>query len=147
MIMYKLLNKATYDIQYGNIERVTHSNTSWYAAQFEVCGHKWADLSEDDYGVSLLNDSREKEDGELSKEFSFIKCDKDNVFIEVVKKAEDSDNEVISRIYECHNKRTKVNLTLSNEIEYVEEVDLNERGIGEVKYKDKQFILKFNLMR
>ena len=49
---------ATYDIQFGNIERPTHWNTSWDWARFEVCGHKWADLSEADYGVSLLNDCK-----------------------------------------------------------------------------------------
>lgn len=51
-------NKATYDIQYGNVERSTHWNTSWDVARFEVCGHKWADLSEEGYGVSLLNDCK-----------------------------------------------------------------------------------------
>ncbi|MFC1959527.1 alpha-mannosidase [Chloroflexota bacterium] len=49
---------ATYDIQWGNIERPTHHNTLWDAARFEVCGYKWADLSESDYGVSLLNDCK-----------------------------------------------------------------------------------------
>lgn len=48
-------NKAGFDIQYGNIERSTHENTSWDAAQFEVWQHKWVDISEDDFGVSLLN--------------------------------------------------------------------------------------------
>lgn len=51
-------NKATYEIQYGNVERPTHWNTSWDMAKFEVCAHKWADLSEDNYGVSLLNDCK-----------------------------------------------------------------------------------------
>ncbi|MTH54281.1 alpha-mannosidase [Bacillus mangrovi] len=51
-------DKATYEIQYGNVERPTHSNTSWDAAKFEVCAHKWADLSEDNYGVSLINDCK-----------------------------------------------------------------------------------------
>lgn len=51
-------DKATYDIQYGNVERPTHYNTSWDTARFEVCGHKWADISEDGYGVSLLNDCK-----------------------------------------------------------------------------------------
>lgn len=51
-------NKASYEIQYGNVERETHSNTSWDMAKFEVCGHKWADLSEGAYGVSLLNDCK-----------------------------------------------------------------------------------------
>lgn len=50
--------EATYDIQFGNIKRPTHSNTSWDMARFEVCGHKWADLSEGGYGVSILNDCK-----------------------------------------------------------------------------------------
>jgi len=50
--------RATYDIQFGNLERPTHRNTSWDAARFEVPAHKWADLSEGDYGVSLLNDCK-----------------------------------------------------------------------------------------
>lgn len=50
--------KATYDIQFGHVERPTHWNTSWDWARFEVCGHKWADLSETGYGVSLLNDCK-----------------------------------------------------------------------------------------
>ena len=49
---------ATYDLPFGNIERATHRNTSWEQAKFEVCGHKWADLSEGDYGVALLNDCK-----------------------------------------------------------------------------------------
>lgn len=50
--------KASYDIQFGHVERPTHWNTSWDWARFEVCGHKWADLSESNYGVSLLNDCK-----------------------------------------------------------------------------------------
>lgn len=50
--------KATYDIQFGHVERPTHWNTSWDWARFEVCGHKWSDLSENGYGVSLLNDCK-----------------------------------------------------------------------------------------
>ena len=49
---------ATYDIQFGSVERPTHRNTGWDAAKFEVCAHKWADLSESGYGVSLLNDCK-----------------------------------------------------------------------------------------
>jgi alpha-mannosidase len=49
---------ATYDIQWGNIERPTHHNTSWDWARFEVNAYKWADLSEGNYGVSLLNDCK-----------------------------------------------------------------------------------------
>jgi len=50
--------RASYDVQFGNTERNTHQNTSWDAAKFEVCAQKWADLSEDDYGVSILNDCK-----------------------------------------------------------------------------------------
>ena len=49
---------AAYDMSYGYIERPTHQNTTWDAAKFEAAGHMWADLSEGDYGVSLLNDCK-----------------------------------------------------------------------------------------
>ncbi len=49
---------ATYEIQWGNVERPTHQNTSWDWARFETCAQKWVDLSEGDYGVSLLNDCK-----------------------------------------------------------------------------------------
>ena len=51
-------SRAAYEIQFGAIERPTHWNTSYDKARFEVCGHKWADLSEGGYGVSLLNDCK-----------------------------------------------------------------------------------------
>ncbi|MGM0125917.1 alpha-mannosidase [Enterococcus sp. AZ194] len=50
--------EATYDIQYGNVKRPTHWNTSWDMAKFETVGHQWADISESNYGVSLLNDCK-----------------------------------------------------------------------------------------
>ncbi len=50
--------RATYETQFGHVERPTHRNTSWDLARFEVCGHQWADLSEGDYGVALLNDCK-----------------------------------------------------------------------------------------
>lgn len=50
--------EASYETQYGIIRRPTHYNTSWDMAKFEVCSHKWADLSENGYGVSILNDSK-----------------------------------------------------------------------------------------
>ncbi len=49
---------ATYDIQWGNVQRPTHRNTSWDWARFETCAHKWVDLSEGNYGISLLNDCK-----------------------------------------------------------------------------------------
>ncbi|MDP4098332.1 alpha-mannosidase [Paenibacillus sp. P96] len=50
--------EATYDIQYGNVKRPTHWNTSWDSARFESVGHQWADLSDRGYGVSLMNDCK-----------------------------------------------------------------------------------------
>jgi alpha-mannosidase len=50
--------RATYEIQHGHIDRPTVENTSWDLARFEVCGHRWADLSEAGYGVALLNNGK-----------------------------------------------------------------------------------------
>lgn len=50
--------EASYETQFGIVRRPTHYNTSWDMAKFEVCCHKWADLSESNYGVSILNDSK-----------------------------------------------------------------------------------------
>ena len=48
-------NTATYDVQFGHVVRPTHENTSWDEARFECYAHKWMDLSEKGYGVSLLS--------------------------------------------------------------------------------------------
>ncbi|MGH2703612.1 MAG: alpha-mannosidase [Actinomycetota bacterium] len=50
--------EASYDMQFGHVTRPTHANTRWDLARFEVCAHKWADLSESGYGVALLNDCK-----------------------------------------------------------------------------------------
>ncbi|MGI5894454.1 MAG: glycoside hydrolase family 38 C-terminal domain-containing protein [Candidatus Merdivicinus sp.] len=50
--------RASFEIQYGNVERETTSNHSWDSAKFEVCGHKWADLSDNGGGMSLLNNCK-----------------------------------------------------------------------------------------
>ncbi|MAG13715.1 MAG: alpha-mannosidase [Spirochaetales bacterium] len=49
---------ATYEIQCGVVQRPTHRNTSWDKAKFEVPMHRWVDLSEHGYGVSLMNDGK-----------------------------------------------------------------------------------------
>ncbi len=51
-------DEATFEIQFGNVKRKVHTNTSWDEARFESCAHKWMDLSEGHYGVSLLNDCK-----------------------------------------------------------------------------------------
>lgn len=50
--------KASYEIQFGNVERETTHNQSWDTAKFEICAHKWSDLSEQGLGISLLNDCK-----------------------------------------------------------------------------------------
>eukprot|EP01130_Rhizamoeba_saxonica_P002442 TRINITY_DN1223_c0_g1_i3.p1 TRINITY_DN1223_c0_g1~~TRINITY_DN1223_c0_g1_i3.p1 ORF type:complete len:363 (+),score=74.27 TRINITY_DN1223_c0_g1_i3:585-1673(+) len=49
---------ASYSTQFGNVQRPTHCNTSWDMAKFEVCGHHWADISEYNFGVALMNDCK-----------------------------------------------------------------------------------------
>lgn len=49
---------AVYEIQFGHLARPTHPSTSWELAKFEVWGHQWADVSDEAYGVALLNDSK-----------------------------------------------------------------------------------------
>ena len=195
------VDKATYEIQYGNVERATHSNTSWDAARFEVCAQKWADLSEADFGVSLLNDCKYGHDikegvmrltliksgiepnpttdqeehqftyslyphsgdwrkanttqmayklnvpmytkvevaheGSLLAQDSIAKVNKENVIIEVVKKAEDTD-EIIIRMYEFHNKRSYVKLQLFSDIESVAECNLMEENSCDIDFKNSE---------
>lgn len=50
--------EARYDIQFGNISRNPYMNTSWDEAKFEVCAHKWMDLSEKAYGIAILNNGK-----------------------------------------------------------------------------------------
>ena len=68
-------NKATFDIQFGNLERSTLYNTPCDKAMFEACGHKYADYSQLDYGVALINDCKygyDVHEGVLG--LSLIKC-------------------------------------------------------------------------
>ena len=51
-------DKITSEIQFGSVERNTHSNTSWDEAKFEMCMHKWIDMSDNSYGISFLNDCK-----------------------------------------------------------------------------------------
>ncbi|XP_011894166.1 PREDICTED: alpha-mannosidase 2C1 isoform X7 [Cercocebus atys] len=51
-------SQATYEIQFGHLQRPTHYNTSWDWARFEVWAHRWMDLSEQGFGLALLNDCK-----------------------------------------------------------------------------------------
>lgn len=168
-----LTNKCTCDIQFGNVERPTHRNTSWDEARFEFAAQKWVDVSEADYGVALLNDCKYgydvfestmritliksgifpdpnadkghhefsyallphlgdfrkgnvikegyklnrpvlKENTKLSEgtTFSLVSCDKENVFVDTVKKAEKGDG-IIIRLHEEFGARSTVKIDVS----------------------------------
>jgi alpha-mannosidase len=49
---------ATFEHANGVVRRTTHDNTGWDEAQFEVPGHRFADMSEPGFGVALLNDAK-----------------------------------------------------------------------------------------
>jgi len=48
-------DEARCETQFGHVVRPTHVNTSWEAARFEVCAHRWVLVSEEGYGVALAN--------------------------------------------------------------------------------------------
>jgi alpha-mannosidase len=49
---------AAYEIPFGSILRPTTEDNSWEKARFEVPVLRWADLSEKEYGIALLNESK-----------------------------------------------------------------------------------------
>lgn len=46
------------EIQYGHYRRSTRNDTSIERAQYEVCAHRWVDVSDETGGLSLLNDAK-----------------------------------------------------------------------------------------
>ncbi|MBO4940261.1 MAG: alpha-mannosidase [Clostridia bacterium] len=181
-------DKATCEIQYGSVERPTHHNTSWDWAKFEVCAHKYVDVSETDYGVAVINDCKYGHSlkdcnigltilkcatdpdpnadvgnhvvnfalyphmgavntsdtankayiynnpcyavdapggGNLPNEYSFISCNRDNVFIDCVKQAEDDEN-LIVRLYEAKRIRTNATIDFGFDVKKVYLTDMLE---------------------
>jgi alpha-mannosidase len=180
---------ATYEIQYGAIERPTHYSNERDRAKFEVAGHRWIDMSEDNYGVSVLNDCKygfdthdntmrisllrgavrpdpkadeghhdftyslyphsgtwqqagtvrkayelnaplvtrmvEAGSGKCPPVASFAGVDAENVVIDSVKKAEDSDA-IIVRLYEAHGWRGPVKLAFMHAPSAISECNLME---------------------
>ncbi len=51
-------DQATCGIQFGAVRRPTHPSSSWDAAKFEVCAHRYVDVAEPSFGVAVLNDGR-----------------------------------------------------------------------------------------
>jgi alpha-mannosidase len=193
--------EATYDVQFGNVKRPTHWNTSWDYARFESVGHQWVDLSERGYGVSLLNDCKYGHDikdhvirlsliksainpdphadqgnheftysllphqgdwvaGRTAQEAwslnqpltlvsgkatfsgqSLIKLDAENIAVDTVKKAEDSDK-IIVRMHEFTGERRTVRLTSDFTLVSWTETDLMERPIGAAQLSS---VLEFDI--
>ncbi|MFJ3925942.1 alpha-mannosidase [Streptomyces sp. NPDC090022] len=49
--------RSTSETQFGHVHRATHTNTSWEAAKFEICAHRWIRVAEPGWGIALVNDS------------------------------------------------------------------------------------------
>jgi alpha-mannosidase len=198
--------EATCDIQFGNIKRPTHRNTSIDMAKEEISAHKWVDLSQPDYGVALLNDCKygyrvneniidlnllrspdfpgenadrgcheftyslyphrgnhmegrvdkaayelnmplivlqgNAKEMEIKTETSFIQIDEDNIIVETVKKAEDSD-EIIVRLYEGYGCSTPGVIKFGIKPKTIELVNLMEKKLKDIKCKDSSIIVDF----
>jgi len=50
-------DRSASETQFGHIFRPTHNNTSWEAAKFEICAHRWIHVGEPGYGVAIANGS------------------------------------------------------------------------------------------
>ncbi len=50
-------DRCACEIQFGHVMRPTHANTSWEAAKFEICAHRWVHVGEPGYGVAIANNS------------------------------------------------------------------------------------------
>jgi alpha-mannosidase len=187
--------EATYEIPYGTIRRPSNG--------VEQPAQKWVDVSDQSYGVSLLNDSRYGYDitnnvirlsvlrsptapvystdergvhtlkyslyphkgtwqeadvmlrayelnnplvslvgtahgGELPPVYSFLKAEPKNIIVEVLKKAEDS-NDLILRLYETEGKKCTAKITLTHPVEAVHATDLLEKDLGEIATDGRSF--------
>ncbi|MGX8909501.1 alpha-mannosidase [Streptomyces netropsis] len=50
-------DRTAAETQFGHLYRPTHTNTSWDAAKFEACAHRFVHLEEPGWGVAVVNDS------------------------------------------------------------------------------------------
>ncbi|MDJ0354616.1 glycoside hydrolase family 38 C-terminal domain-containing protein [Paenarthrobacter sp. PH39-S1] len=48
-------DRSAAETQFGHVYRPTHTNTSWEAAKFEICAHRWIHVAEPGYGVAVSN--------------------------------------------------------------------------------------------
>jgi alpha-mannosidase len=52
-----MADRSASETQFGHVMRPTHTNTSWDAAKFEICAHRWIHVGEPGYGIAVVNDS------------------------------------------------------------------------------------------
>jgi alpha-mannosidase len=193
-----------YDIGFGSIKRNHTENTSWDCARFEVCAHKWADISDGGYGVALMNDCKYgynvTNDNELCltlikcsnasddlsindngihdfkysvvahkgnfadagitkksyvfnnalsaievstggtkipNEFSLVSALQENIIVDTVKKAENTDD-VIVRLYDAHNIKDNITLKCGFEFDKVYKCNMLEEEICEITDTNKE---------
>jgi alpha-mannosidase len=50
-------DRSASEVQFGHVYRPTHANTSWDAAKFEICAHRWIHVGETGWGAAVVNDS------------------------------------------------------------------------------------------
>jgi alpha-mannosidase len=50
-------DRCACEIQFGHVYRPTHANTSWDAAKFEICAHRFVHVGEPGYGMAVVNDA------------------------------------------------------------------------------------------
>jgi alpha-mannosidase len=198
---------ATCEIQFGTIQRPTHTNTSWDLAKYEIPAHKWVDLSQRDYGVALLNDCKygyhvsentldlnllrsphfpdpvadravhqftyalyphagdhveggvtragyelnvplrlaktDAHAGTLPATTSLLSVNAENVIVEAVKKAEDS-NATILRLYEAHGASVTTTIKLYDTPTNGELVSMMEDSVSTLTTQDNQLSLTFS---
>ncbi len=201
-----LATEATCDIQFGSIKRPTHKNTSWDWAKYEICAHKWVDISQRDYGVALLNDCKYgykvfgnildlnllrstnypgtcidrgyhdftysllphsgdhivggviREGYNLNQPLSmlpvannksgdesgssFVQIDEENIIVETIKQAEDSDG-IIVRLYEAHGASVRAGLEFCHSYSLISEVDLMEENPKQLAVDNNSVVVEF----
>ena len=203
---------ATYEIQFGAVQRPTKASDPVHKAKFEVPAQQWADMSESKFGVSLLNDCKYGYDarentlrltllrspfyphqvepwrfnddkvtdqgehlftyalwphqadwrsGETVREAralnnplivvpgaltpwpSLFTLSHENIVLDSIKKAEESD-EIVIRLHEAHGQSTRATMEFGVRIEQALECDLLENEVGKLKLKKTKLPLKFS---
>ena len=123
-------------------DREHHSFTfSIYPHEGKVCD---SDVVKEAYNVNypLYAVPAAAHEGVLPSEYSLVNCDKNNVVIETVKIAEDSDA-VIVRAYETWNCKTPATLTYTSDIAEAMECNLLEEQDEVVEYSKNTLTTTF----